>query len=87
MQQTELTLDLLQIGDRVVELEGLPSQRCGTVIKFMPYALTPDLLYPVVIWDSGSTSFTSSDLGIRRLAPIEQLSLFELLPSFIGDRS
>jgi hypothetical protein len=74
-RQTELALDLLEIGDRVIELPGLPSQRCGTVLKLMPYALAPDFRYPVVLWDSGSLSFSSVELGLRRLAPVEQLSL------------
>jgi hypothetical protein len=75
MRQVDLAFDLLQIGDRVIELPGLPSQRCGTLIKLMPYALAPDFHYPVVLWDSGSISFSSVELGLRRLAPVEQLSL------------
>lgn len=74
--QKNLDLDLLSVGDRVIELPGLSSQRCGTVIKIIPYALAPDFCYPVIQWDSGSVSFSSVDLGLRRLAPVEQLSLF-----------
>jgi hypothetical protein len=74
--QLALDLDDLQPGDRVIELPGLPSQRCGTVVEFRLVAGVPDILYPVVRWDSGTLSYSSAALGLRRLAVVEQLSLF-----------
>ena len=73
--QLEIHFKLLEIGDRVIELEGLPSQRCGVFVAFARYALAPDFLYPVVRWDSGAISFSSVDLGLRKLKDVEQLSL------------
>jgi hypothetical protein len=75
--QLESDQTLIYIGSRVVELEGLPSQRCGVVITFRSSLSHPGFPpFPVVCWDDGSTSFSSSDLGLRRLADVEQLSLF-----------
>ena len=73
--QTELMLNLWQTGDRMIELPGSLSQRCGVLIGFQPLACVPYVLYPVVRWDIGTTSYSSNALGLRRLEQAEQLSL------------
>lgn len=67
---------VLSPGDRVVELPGSLSQRCGTVRNLTACKSIPDHLYPVIIWDSGAISFSSFALGLRLLKPVEQLNLF-----------
>lgn len=67
----------LEVGDRVVELPGTPSQCCGTVVDFAPM-LTCDGLFPIVLFDDGRRAFSSYEWGLRRLQPVEQLSLFEV---------
>ncbi|WP_416671572.1 hypothetical protein [Egbenema bharatensis] len=69
-------MQTLKVGDRAIELEGLASQRCGTVVEFKPLSGCPEIYYPIVRWDSGALSYSSPDLGIRPLEPVEQLSLF-----------
>lgn len=74
-EQLELVGDLLHIGDRVLELPGTPSQRCGTLVGFA-CCNASEIRYPVVLWDSGVRSFSSADLGLTRLADVQQLSFF-----------
>jgi hypothetical protein len=73
--QQELLLDCWSIGDRLIELPGLPSQRCGVLMEWRPLAGVPDILYPVVLWDSGVLVYSSVSLWLRRLEDGEQLSL------------
>jgi hypothetical protein len=75
MEQLDLSLDCWAIGDRLIELPGLPSQRCGVLVGWRSLGRVPDVLYPVVLWDSGVMSYSSAALGLRRLQDEEQLSL------------
>lgn len=67
--------DWVEKGSRLMEMSGTLSQRCGTVVDFRRCNHS-DCLYPVVLWDSGSMSFTASDLiDVRPLEEKEQLCL------------
>lgn len=65
--------DPIRVGDRVMEFPRLISQQCGTVVRFAPRADRPGT-FPVVCWDSGYTSFSSSEYGLTRMQA-GQLSL------------
>jgi hypothetical protein len=83
MMQQELAIDCWQVGallrryrkGRLIELPGSPSQRCGVLVGWRLLAGVPDVLYPVVLWDSGVMAYSSAALGLRRLQDEEQLRL------------
>jgi hypothetical protein len=77
MKQLELSMDCWALGDRLIELPGSPSQRCGVLVGWRCLAGIPDVLYPVVLWDSGVMAYSSAALGLRRLESVEQLSFLE----------
>lgn len=75
-QQLELSdKTWLELGDRVVIHPGLISQRCGEVVEFR-HMSGREGLYPVVLFDDGVRAFASYEWGLRKMQPVEQLSLF-----------
>lgn len=70
-----ITVEEITVGDRVIELPGTPSQKCGTVIGFGAVA-GKDTLFPVIHWDIGFKSFSSPEYGLKKLEDEQQLSFF-----------
>lgn len=81
MQQLDLLRDSIEvnaIADRVMDFPGLPSQRVGTVIDFIPVH-GQEGVYPLVLWDLGSyRSVTSYAWRLQRVREGQQLSLLEV---------
>lgn len=55
---------LYPVGSRVVDFPGLDSERFGTVVAYCPMR-DRDGLFPVVKWDKGYTSFSSTEWGLK----------------------
>ncbi len=80
MKQLDLlrdSIEVIQVGDRVMDFPGLPSQRVGTVIDFIPVH-GQEGVYPLVLWDLGYRSVTSYAWRLQRVREGQQLSLLEV---------